>query len=1152
MSQAQTEAQSSIGAATSGEVEDYALTILGYDYSDAPATYGTPSHTIVSGIYLGTNAPDSENAQPTPLDGTGDDATGTDDEDGITLPTFTQGQSATITAKVTGSGGYLQGWIDWNGDGDFADAGEQIATNLQDNGAGDTDNTTGKIAFSVTVPATATTSQIYARFRWSTTQNLTATAAAHDGEVEDYAVTVANAALDYGDAPDSYGSASHAIVAGLYLGSAPDSEAANQASYNAYGDGGDEDGAPRQPVSTYIPLFPTLTLDASSYSVPFTVTNQTGKAAILVGWLDFNKNGTFESTEKTSVAVPVGANLASVTLKWSSIPTDITLGTTALRVRLTTDTTLTSPTGLAVDGEVEDYPIAISQLVPANSPDLAIKTNASPEACEKVVFADDFNDLTDGTLWAKNRAGSQAIRNWVRDGGGNDSYAQVTSVGSGNNAIYFGNGAIREINPPLSGGLSFDANGKLLTVINSLALRDDMDDLTPGTSLASGISESDWGPLPVTLARTFTTVPGKVYRLYFKALPEAGSFLPGIMRLDAPGGSIHFKAPGSSESAQNYAVDFTASSTSSTIIFVNYGHIDTGQTGWCDPTSQITGAWCTVGGTAAGQHTNELIIDDVKLTESTCGLASDYGDAPASYGTPSHAADANLFIGATAADTESAAMPSANADGDDASGTADEDSIASFPLLTTASTSYQLNVKVTNKSGQKAWLVGWIDFNGNGAFDSSEAATVAVATGTNNKAVGLTWKNLSGLAGGTTYARLRLTTDASIATGKASTSQAEGAANDGEVEDYVLTISDGGYTISGKVFHDSNVNGADDNEVGIKNVTVVLYDKAQQSCVSVHTGADGGYAFSGVPAAAANNYVLYEAAAETIPTPGTCPPAANDPNGYVSSTANTATVSVTNADVTGVDFGDVAKPSFLLEDTQAILPDTSVVYPHVFESKADGSVTFSVVQENAEPANLTWGHSLWLDTQCDGKLDAADTALTGALAVQAGDKLCVLAKVISPAQVSTGATYSVILQSEFVYGDGNSGLANDIQTRTDVTKTSAGTEQQPVDGTGKLSLEKSVWNVTRNIDGKVAKPGETLRYTIHYENIGNGTLQELTVHDSTPAFTTFVTGSAKCLTTPAALGQCTPVISADALEWTFTGSLPAGASGDVAYEVTVQ
>ena len=163
-----------------------------------------------------------------------------------------------------------------------------------------------------------------------------------------------------------------------------------------------------------------------------------------------------------------------------------------------------------------------------------------------------------------------------------------------------------------------------------------------------------------------------------------------------------------------------------------------------------------------------------------------------------------------------------------------------------------------------------------------------------------------------------------------------------------------------------------------------------------------------------------------------------------------------------------------------------------------------------------------------------------------------LAKVVSPAQASTGAAYTLTLQSEFVYGDGSSGLANDIQTRTDITKTSAGTEQQPVDGTGKLSLEKSVWNVTRNMDGEVAKPGETLRYTIHYENIGDGTLQELDVHDSVPAFTTLVTGSAKCLTTPAALGQCMPVISAEALEWTFTGSLPAGASGDVAYEVVVQ
>ena len=159
------------------------------DYSDAPASYGVPTHKLTGNLKLGSNAPDGESAQPTPLDGTGDDVTGSDDEDGVTFPTLKQGQAATISATVSGTGGYLQAWIDWNNDGDFADAGEQVATNLQDNGTGDTDSTTGKLAFSVTVPATVP-AQTYARFRWSTTSGLSSTAAATDGEVEDYALTI--------------------------------------------------------------------------------------------------------------------------------------------------------------------------------------------------------------------------------------------------------------------------------------------------------------------------------------------------------------------------------------------------------------------------------------------------------------------------------------------------------------------------------------------------------------------------------------------------------------------------------------------------------------------------------------------------------------------------------------------------------------------------------------------------------------------------------------------------------------------------------------------------------------------------------------------------------------------------------------------------
>ena len=169
----------------------------------------------------------------------------------------------------------------------------------------------------------------------------------------------------------------------------------------------------------------------------------------------------------------------------------------------------------------------------------------------------------------------------------------------------------------------------------------------------------------------------------------------------------------------------------------------------------------------------------------------------------------------------------------------------------------------------------------------------------------LTWNSLpADTTPGSSYLRLRLTTDSSIATGTASTSLPTGTAQDGEVEDYTITIGDSGFTLSGKVYHDTNVNSSNDAaEKGIKDVTIVLRDTAAGSCRSTKTGADGSYHFDNVQPAAADNYVLYEAAKENHQSPTACPPEVNDPNGYVSTTVNTLTVTVTNADVTDQNFG---------------------------------------------------------------------------------------------------------------------------------------------------------------------------------------------------------------------------------------------------------
>ena len=166
----------------------------------------------------------------------------------------------------------------------------------------------------------------------------------------------------------------------------------------------------------------------------------------------------------------------------------------------------------------------------------------------------------------------------------------------------------------------------------------------------------------------------------------------------------------------------------------------------------------------------------------------DYGDAPDSYGTltsnagPSHGIDSSIFMG-TIPDNEITGIPSVGADGDDLNNSDDEDGIASFPVLLSNATSYSVNVNVTNNSGTTARLVGWIDFNGNGTFESTEAAQTLVATGTTGATVALNWSGLSGLVTADTYARFRFSSDTSL-----SVSTTGSAMSDGEVEDYTLPI----------------------------------------------------------------------------------------------------------------------------------------------------------------------------------------------------------------------------------------------------------------------------------------------------------------------------------------------------------------------------
>jgi len=189
------------GSGTATNVDGWNFTVsLDEDFGDAPASYdpaAAASH-IVGGYYMGAGV-SVENAGVTNLLGTPitpspiANATASSDanDDGATIGTLVRGVASTIDVAVTGSGGRLQGWIDWAGDGSFATAGDQIATNAIDGGAGDTDGlANGVIRLSVTPPPGTTQNTRFARFRWSPTSGVGPTGRATVGEVEDYQVTI--------------------------------------------------------------------------------------------------------------------------------------------------------------------------------------------------------------------------------------------------------------------------------------------------------------------------------------------------------------------------------------------------------------------------------------------------------------------------------------------------------------------------------------------------------------------------------------------------------------------------------------------------------------------------------------------------------------------------------------------------------------------------------------------------------------------------------------------------------------------------------------------------------------------------------------------------------------------------------------------------
>lgn len=157
-----------------------------YDYSDAPLTgtsYGAANHRTVAGLRMGSAFTAETGAYDSPT-------ASADSDDAVTLLNLFRGVASSISVPVTGAG-RLSAWIDYNDDGDFGDAGEQIASSVSDGGSGDSDGAVnGTIQLVLTPPTGAATTPTIARFRFSSSSGAASSGLAGYGEVEDYLLTV--------------------------------------------------------------------------------------------------------------------------------------------------------------------------------------------------------------------------------------------------------------------------------------------------------------------------------------------------------------------------------------------------------------------------------------------------------------------------------------------------------------------------------------------------------------------------------------------------------------------------------------------------------------------------------------------------------------------------------------------------------------------------------------------------------------------------------------------------------------------------------------------------------------------------------------------------------------------------------------------------
>ncbi|MEM6353625.1 MAG: GEVED domain-containing protein, partial [Cyanobacteria bacterium P01_D01_bin.14] len=788
------------------------------DYGDAPDSYGTDSadtggegigasHIIDGDLFLGSAPPDADSdgfvdgnddngnatdddATSAPGNGDDEDAIGTFPELTTTTNTYTIPASSITLNNTTGETATLYAFIDFNNNGSFNDPGERISVPVSNNATSpDTD-----LSFTGFTMA-GSAGNTYARFRLSTDAGLTATGAANDGEVEDYQVAIAP--------PPS-----------LTPANACPTDVRDLVNLTFDVNRQSHDSGPTALQVGHVKRFGEVaTVDGQALDLLVEIIAITNNQQNELGRLEARTNGKLISSmagnDQAFRNDPVGT-LRTYELQY----TFVAAGTT---------------TPVAVSFEVEftdiDHIVFNNNQIGSRREFIQIENadlNAfffSPSSNLEAVSA---NGGTDVEIFNQNITTFNPDPDVVA----NAAKMQLVNVSSFN-VVY---GAEKRKANAAIGDTGFLFDGQDLTLLGKCPRYDYGDAPDTGSGTGTGNYE--------TLLANGGPAHQIINGLHLgSGLPDADN--DGTPTVNADGDDQNSSSSsfddedgvllnGSSLQGQTLTAGDTLTLDISTqgngvlnawIDWDGDGDFDDTIDGISEqiaidvaPTADAISLPISVPASvtqgtiyARFRYSSDTRlaptgiasdgeVEDYQIEIAASTPPGDYGDAPASYGTPGHTNLSNtLYLGRTAPDSETGpelgSDAGAGADGDDNDGTDDDRTFLTQPPTITTSGAYDLNLmRLVNTTGQAATLHAWVDFNQDGQFSATEYQSTTVADGATEAS--LSWPVPVGMTPGETYVRLRLTSD-SLTDDPATSAideRATGIADGGEVEDYQTNI----------------------------------------------------------------------------------------------------------------------------------------------------------------------------------------------------------------------------------------------------------------------------------------------------------------------------------------------------------------------------